>query len=105
MSEALTPEVSARFEVDQYLFDCAEPIFGHRFTDYEKHALLHRFISLFKTIDDLRQRAERAEADRKLIGGYLEQVLGNMMQGTGHERDEWKKSAHPLLAAALGRAT
>jgi hypothetical protein len=62
MSEVLTPKVSARFEVDQYLFDCAKPIFGHCFTDYEKHALLHRFISLFKTIDDLRQRAEQADA-------------------------------------------
>ena len=66
-AKPLTPEVSARFEVDQYLFDCARPVVGHNFTDYEKHALLHRFVNLFKTIEALRARAEQAEKDRDAL--------------------------------------
>ena len=59
---------------------------------------------LWATIDALRQRAEQAEADRRMIAAYLETVFSNAMQSAGHPRDKWRESAHPDLSAALGRA-
>lgn len=54
---ATTQEADARFEVQQYLAECSVPIVGHKFTDFEQHALYHRFLAIFKRLD-----ASRAEA-------------------------------------------
>ena len=57
-------DAAARFEVEQYLFDCARPIVGHAFTDYEKHALFHRFKRHIEQLSALRAKLAEVERER-----------------------------------------